>query len=227
MESKTRHQRSNATVTPTIRAMDHPGRTNGHRRTKTAAVAVGAFAVKNVAVATPPIDQPARALADGPAPATAEPLPDSALHQARARLAAWDGEIQALIGRIERVRYTRMIGRMQALLRDRVPRGAIVAVVSRGDEQLVTLPGRRGWHFPQAESGVYAGHHPADSDAAIAHLERLRARGARYLVIPRTSFWWLEHYRGFAAHLERVSACLARDERTCALFALNPRRRTR
>jgi hypothetical protein len=149
------------------------------------------------------------------------------VREARERLAACTSEIQALVGRIERVRYARMIDRMRALVRDEIPRGAIVAVVSRGDPQLVTVPGRRGWHFPQSESGVYAGHHPADSDAAIAHLERLRARGARYLVIPRTSFWWLDHYRDFADHLQRVSTSVIRDERTCALFALATRRRTR
>ena len=228
MDSRTRRQRSNATAVTPIRAMDRLGRTNGHGRIKPSAVPVDAFAVKNVVVATPPRDRSAPAFADRPATAAApEPSPDSALHQARERLAAWNGEITSLIGRIERIRYARMIVRMQALLREQVPRGAVVAVISRGDEQLVTMPGRRGWHFPQADSGVYAGHHPADSEAAIAHLERLRARGARYLVIPRTSFWWLDHYREFADHLQHASTCLARDERTCALFALSPRRRTR
>jgi len=135
-------------------------------------------------------------------------------------LATWSGDIQALIGRIERLRYARMILRMRTLLRGEIPRGAIVAVVSRGDEQLVTVPGLRGWHFPQADSGVYAGHHPADSDAAIAHLERLRRRGLRYLVIPRTSFWWLDHYQGLAEYLQRSSLRVVRDDRTCALFAL-------
>ena len=31
------------------------------------------------------------------------------------------------------------------------------------------------WHFPQTADGVYAGHYPATGEAAIAHLESLRA----------------------------------------------------
>jgi hypothetical protein len=155
------------------------------------------------------------------------PARKSAAQEAGERLAARNGAIQALIGRVERVRYGRMIVRIHHLLRQRIPRGGIVAVISRGDERLVTVPGRRAWHFPQADTGVYAGHHPADSAAAIAHLDRLRARGARYLLIPRTAFWWLDHYREFAEHLDRCSTHLVRDDRTCALFTLVPRRKTK
>ena len=49
-------------------------------------------------------------------------------------------------------------------------------MVSRGDDDLVDLVGRRASHFPQARDGEYAGHHPADSDAAVDHLEDLRER---------------------------------------------------
>ncbi|MNC84733.1 hypothetical protein D3C83_02980 [compost metagenome] len=117
-----------------------------------------------------------------------------------------------------------MVARIGQIVAAHVPERATVAVVSRGDETLLTMGRRRGWHFPRTETGVYAGHHPADSDAAVAHLELLRARGARYLLIPRTAFWWLDHYRGFADHLERAATVVYRDERTCALFALATRR---
>jgi len=30
----------------------------------------------------------------------------------------------------------------------------------------------------------------------------LRAKGGEYLLIPRTSFWWLEYYADFRRHLE-------------------------
>ena len=65
-----------------------------------------------------------------------------------------------------------------------LPAGARVLVVSRGDEDIVDFARHRGEHFPQAEDGRYAGHHPADSAEAIAHLEALREAGAEYLVIP-------------------------------------------
>jgi len=81
--------------------------------------------------------------------------------------------------------------------------GEIMAVVSRGDDALLDVPGRTAWHFPRDERGEWAGHHPADSDEAVAWLEQVLAGGARYLVLPAGQFWWLEHYDGFAGHLAR------------------------
>ena len=136
-------------------------------------------------------------------------------------------DIQSLIARIERARYVRMIGRLHRVIDRHVPAGAVVAIVSRGDEQLVSVPGHRGWHFPRTKTGVYLGHHPADSDAALAHLEEVRARGARHLVIPRTAYWWFDHYHGLDAYLRRAATCVFRDTHTCALFTLPARRISR
>ena len=52
-------------------------------------------------------------------------------------------------------------------------------VVSRGDEQPARPRRPPGWHFPQEDDGTYAGRHPADSDEAIAQLERLREQRRR------------------------------------------------
>jgi hypothetical protein len=43
---------------------------------------------------------------------------------------------------------------------------------------------------------------PADSEAAVAHLEQLRTRGVDHLIVPAAASWWLEHYRGLREHLE-------------------------
>ena len=48
--------------------------------------------------------------------------------------------------------------------------------------------------------GEYSGP-PADSESAIAEIERLRIEGIHYLVIAWPCFWWLEHYPGFQAYL--------------------------
>lgn len=109
--------------------------------------------------------------------------------------------------------------RIAATIRQAVPPGARVLVVSRGDPELVALGDRRGEHFPQSENGVYAGYHPADAEDAIAHLEALRARGAGYLAVPEPSFWWLEHYVGFREHLEREGQRICRDE-DCVVYRL-------
>ena len=49
---------------------------------------------------------------------------------------------------------------------------------------------------------MYAGHYPADSSEAITQLEALRAKGAEYLLLPDTAFWWLDDYPEFHQHLE-------------------------
>jgi hypothetical protein len=78
---------------------------------------------------------------------------------------------------------------------------------------------RLGCHFPRGADGDYAGHHPPDSAAAIAHLEELRTGGVRYLAIPASSAWWLDHYREFTDHLYAHYVELSRDE-ACTLFQL-------
>lgn len=101
-----------------------------------------------------------------------------------------------------------------------LPAGATVLVISKGDGALLELPGCCGWHFPQSDRGAYAGHHPADSAEAIAHLETLHARGAEYLLIPATARWWLDHYTGFRQHLEARGALVGGRDDTCLIYRL-------
>jgi GT2 family glycosyltransferase len=111
-----------------------------------------------------------------------------------------------------RLAYRPLVGRLREMVRAQVPRDAIVAVISKGDDELVRLSGRRGWHFPQDERGVYAGYYPASGLAAVAHLEVLRARGAQYLLLPETAAWWLDSYPEFQAHLEARYRVACREE---------------
>jgi GT2 family glycosyltransferase len=115
--------------------------------------------------------------------------------------------------------YARLAQRVREVVACATPTGAGVLVVSRGDETLLDLPGRRAGHFPQADGGGYAGHHPGDSGEAIMRLEELRARSFEYLVLPRTGFWWLEHYDGLRRHLEK-EARLVVDDDSCKVFAI-------
>jgi hypothetical protein len=43
---------------------------------------------------------------------------------------------------------------------------------------------------------------PVDSEQAIDELEQRRLEGASYLVFTANTFWWLERYAAFRAHLE-------------------------
>ncbi len=105
-----------------------------------------------------------------------------------------------------------------------IPSGATVLVAGKGDEALLRLDGRTGWHFPMVEDGRYAGSHPAGDTAAIAQLEALRARGADHLLLPATTLWWLDHYQGLRRHLEDRYTTLLADEH-CAIYGLTPEAR--
>jgi GT2 family glycosyltransferase len=114
--------------------------------------------------------------------------------------------------------YGNLVERVRDEVEARVPVDAEVLVISRGDRELIRFGDRRGAHFPQDADGRYAGHHPADSAEAIAALERLREEGARFLVVPPPSAWWLDHYDGFARHLDRYPLLTAAD---CAIYDLS------
>ena len=123
--------------------------------------------------------------------------------------------------RMTMAEYALLVTRIRALVRTVVPPRTVVAVISRGDDALLNLDDRTGWHLPQADDGRYAGYHPADDAAAIEDLEALRRRGARFLVIPRTSMWWLTYYPGFHEHLQTRYRTLVRRDDACAIFALD------
>jgi GT2 family glycosyltransferase len=122
--------------------------------------------------------------------------------------------------------YRLLVERVQQRIRRALPAGTHVLVVSRGDEELLELDGCRGAHFPQLDDDLYAGYYPADSAEAIDQLERARRGGADYLVFPQTSFWWLDHYAEFSAHLHERYSEVDRDD-DCLIFALTDPERGR
>jgi hypothetical protein len=111
-------------------------------------------------------------------------------------------------------------GPLQCEVQRATPVHSTILVVSKGDEQLLSLSGRKAWHFPRSDDGGYAGYYPADSSEAIVHLESLRAHGAEFLVFPDTAFWWLDHYIAFREYLESRYSVAARRVGTCVIFDL-------
>jgi hypothetical protein len=124
------------------------------------------------------------------------------------------------LGEVARAPYVNMVRRLRRVVRRSVPAGASILVISRGDNELLRIDGRRASHFPQACNGSYAGHHPADGAEAIAHLDALHRRGAEFLVIPATALWWLEHYVDFGNYLDRRYSRVADVADTCVVYAL-------
>jgi GT2 family glycosyltransferase len=118
--------------------------------------------------------------------------------------------------------YRRLVERIRAAVLDAVPAGSQVLVVSRGDRELLDFGGLEAGHFPQDPQGRYLGHHPRDSEDAIAQLEALREGGAEYLVLPVTSSWWLDHYEDLAVRLRE--RCAATELGFCTIYRLAPLR---
>jgi hypothetical protein len=118
------------------------------------------------------------------------------------------------------VSYEELAPRIAALVEQTTPVGAIVLVVSKGDESLVRFDGRSGWHFPRASTGQYAGHHPLDGKWAVDHLEALRAAGGAYLVLPSTYYWWFDHYPELERHLRSRYDRIESPEEVCRVYRL-------
>jgi GT2 family glycosyltransferase len=122
--------------------------------------------------------------------------------------------------RPQRTNYPQLRRRIREVVNATLPPDSVVVVVSRGDDDLLQLGSRRGWHFPQTEAGVYAGCYPADSGEAIAHLEEIRRKGGDYLLFPSTAFWWLGFYGEFHKHLESHYTCIC-NVPSCIIFQLS------
>jgi hypothetical protein len=120
---------------------------------------------------------------------------------AAARDADWEGTLLRAGGVVRRL----------------VPADACVGAVAKWDPALLAASHRRGRNFP--DRGTLPEGYPADSTAAVAHLEAERRRGLSHLVVPSPSFWWLEHYEGLAAHLEAHHRRLWSDA-DCVVFDL-------
>jgi hypothetical protein len=118
--------------------------------------------------------------------------------------------------------YDRTVETIREVVARVLPRNSTVAVISKGDDELLKLDGHRAWHFPRMDDGQYAGHYPADSAAAVAHLIEQRERGAEFLLIPRPSMWWIHHYPQFGDHLAEHFRQIGTGDASCTIFDLRP-----
>lgn len=103
--------------------------------------------------------------------------------------------------------YRNLVTRLREVLRTRLPAGAAAAVLSKGDDDLVEVEGLDLRHFPAGPDGRYAGFHPRDGAAAVAHLREQMAGGVSHLLVPATADWWLAHYEELGellSHCARV-----------------------
>lgn len=91
-----------------------------------------------------------------------------------------------------------------------VPDGAKFILV---DDQLLSPLFDEFGFIPFLEKdGVYWGP-PADAGAAVCELQRIRSRGAEYIVFAWPAFWWLEYYAELDQHLRCSFDCVLNTQR--------------
>lgn len=116
--------------------------------------------------------------------------------------------------------YQVTIENVRDQIRQFTPPGSTIAVVSKGDEALLTIDGRTCWHFPRADDGGFAGFYPGTDGEVVNHLESLREQGADFFALPRSAFWWMTHYPDFRGHLLSRYRRTGADGQHCLLFSL-------
>jgi hypothetical protein len=129
----------------------------------------------------------------------------------------------------ENEKYERVVERVRNVVSTALPKGAIVLVLSdRGEEDLLQLPPCKAQDFPQNLGGSHFGYLPAGGSAEIiTQLERLRANGAQFLLVPATYNWWLDDkigYKKFKNHLEKHYKAAVREPDACIIFDLRSRK---
>jgi len=115
--------------------------------------------------------------------------------------------------------YAELVSGVRRTLRQALPAGSTVLVVSKGDERLLAVEELQAWHFPRLPDGSWPGHHPADGDEVLAGLEELCAQGAEYIVFPAPMLWWLDFYENLSS---RLDGCAVHSNEACAIYALTP-----
>jgi glycosyltransferase involved in cell wall biosynthesis len=123
-----------------------------------------------------------------------------------------------------RARYAFVVEELERVVAQRVPLHATIAVVSKGDDDLLRLGERTAWHFPRHPDGRYAGYYPADGREAVEHLDELCALGAEYFVLPQPSSWWLESYPELRQRLEASGQIVFCEPEIGAIYRLSTRR---
>jgi pyruvyltransferase len=91
-----------------------------------------------------------------------------------------------------------------------VPKDAICIIIDLDQWRSEFASGPESVPFLE-RNGAYWGP-PADDDAAIGELMRLRDGGATYVVFAKPAFWWLDYYSGFRDCLNASAICCHKDD---------------
>jgi glycosyltransferase involved in cell wall biosynthesis len=111
----------------------------------------------------------------------------------------------------ERATFERRVARVRRQLCRLIPAGESFILVDDASLGLGSLPDRPRFPFLERD-GEYWGA-PPDDATAVSELERLRRRGAGFIVFAWPSMWWLSHYVGLRDHLRARYHCIADGKR--------------
>ena len=106
------------------------------------------------------------------------------------------------------------------LMRHTMPRDALVLVASGGDQAFLKLEGRTGWHFPQSHAGEHVPVSSLSDDQLLSELERLRAAGAQFLLVPAGVGDPLSHRAAVIEYLSKWYPRLADENGVAAIWGL-------
>ncbi len=126
-------------------------------------------------------------------------------------------------GASKHTRYLLLSARLRAQLVALTPPGSTIAVVSRGDDDLLALPDRVAWHVPGCPTGR---GRPASRPTARKQFVTWRSCACSVPITsccPATYAWWLDTYRELAEHLETQKCRVAGRSRS--RIRLGPPRR--
>jgi GT2 family glycosyltransferase len=115
--------------------------------------------------------------------------------------------------------------RLRAKMREALPAASLALIVSRGDDELLDVPGVLTRHFPYGLDGGYSGYCPADGSEAVAALRTAHADGAEYLVLPSQSSWWLSFYPELHEHLTTTARPVFDDQELARIYSLEEEQR--
>ena len=104
-------------------------------------------------------------------------------------------------------------------LKEITPEDSLIAAADNGDPTVLYYGERKGWHFLEKDA-IYYGD-PDGSAPAIADLELLRNKGAKYVVFTSNTAWWLDLYPEFREYVHANSTLIAATSRF-GIYRLDP-----
>jgi hypothetical protein len=116
--------------------------------------------------------------------------------------------------------YRSLVQQVRLAILAGTPPQTKLAVINKGDPDMLILPGRIGESFPQDADGSFAGFYPGDSAAAIAATQAAASRGITHLAVPATARWWFQQYPEWTQFLIAKAGNPVWQDPACTIFDL-------